>query len=118
MTEPRPPRLRALPRDVVENIAPAGVGPSDAELHERVREALACLPPAERAAAVVAFGFDEGSDGVAAELDLSDTDADALARSALQLLRGALDDIDLDDPQVYARVARRRRSPRSTLPPA
>jgi DNA-directed RNA polymerase specialized sigma24 family protein len=102
---------------VVENIPHDGIGLSDPELHERVREALASLPPAERAAAVVAFGFDEGPEGVAVELDLSDVDADAITRSALQLLRGALRDVDLDDPQVYARVARRRRSPRSTLPP-
>ena len=116
MTDARPPRLRPLPREVVENIPPRDGGTSDAELHERVRVALAALPPAERAAAVVAFGFDEGHEGVAAELELSHSDADALSRSALQLLRGALVDIDLDDPQVYAAVARRRRAPKSAPP--
>lgn len=116
VTEPKPPRLRPLPREVVESIPHGGGGPGDAELHERVREALAILPQAERAAAVVAFGFDEGAGGVAKELDLSDADAEALSRSALQLLRGALVDVDLDDPDVYARVARRRRLPRSAPP--
>ena len=72
---------------MVENIPHDGIGLSDPELHERVREALASRPPAERAAAVVAFGFDEGAEGVAVELDLSDADADAITRSALQLLR-------------------------------
>jgi len=71
-------------------------------------DALATLPPAERAAAVVAFGFGEGAGGVASELDLEPDDADALTRNALQLLRGALGDMDLDDPVFYGRLERRR----------
>jgi hypothetical protein len=63
----------------------------------------------ERAAAVVAFGLDEGSSGVATELGLSAEDAEALSRSALQLLRGALSDVELDECDAYARLRRRRR---------
>ena len=72
-------------------------GVSDEELVARLYEALACLPSEERAAAVVAFGLGEGSAGVAEELDIPESDADALTRNALQLLRAALADVDLDD---------------------
>ena len=82
-------------------------GVSDEELVARLYDALATLPPAERSAAVVAFGFAEGSGGVAEELGISDEDAEALTRNALQLLRGALDDVDLDDPVFFGRLHRR-----------
>ena len=82
---------------------------SEAELLDRLERALAALPPAERSAAVVAFGMDEGTAGVAMELELSEEDAEALSRSALQLLRGALADCDLDEPRIHPRVARRAR---------
>jgi DNA-directed RNA polymerase specialized sigma24 family protein len=96
------------PGTIADNVRAAD-GISDEELVARLYDALADLPPAERAAAVTAFGFSEGAAGVAAELDLSEDDADALARNALQLLRGALDDIDIDEPAFYGRLERRRR---------
>jgi len=95
------------PGTIADNVR-ASDGVSDEELVARLYDALAALPPAERAAAVVAFGFSEGSGGVAAELGISDDDADALTRNALQLLRGALGDVDLDDPVYYGRLQRRR----------
>lgn len=107
----RPPRLRPLPPDVIENAAVAGAGPTEAELVARLRLALATLPRAERAAAIVAFGLDEGTPGVGMHLDLDEEDAEALVRSALQLLRGALADVDLDEAQMYARLVGRRPGP-------
>jgi DNA-directed RNA polymerase specialized sigma24 family protein len=86
----------------------ASEGASDEELVARLYEALAALPPAERAAAVVAFGLGEGHTGVAEELGIDAEDADALTRNALQLLRGALGDVDLDDPVYFGRLERRR----------
>lgn len=97
-----------MPPETLRHAA-ASEGTSEAELLERLEEALAALPAAERSAAVVAFGLAEGSAGVADELALSAEDAEALSRSALQLLRGALADVDVDQPQVHPRVARRRR---------
>jgi DNA-directed RNA polymerase specialized sigma24 family protein len=95
------------PGTISDNVR-ASEGASDEELVARLYDALAALPPAERAAAVVAFGFSEGSGGVAEELGLDVDDADALTRNALQLLRGALGDVDLDSPVYYARLERRR----------
>lgn len=89
--------------------AAASDGISEAELLDRLEQALAALPAAERSAAVVAYGLAEGSAGVADELALSPDDAEALSRSALQLLRGALADVDPDEPEIHPRVARRRR---------
>jgi hypothetical protein len=57
---------------------------------------------------VIAVGYGEGAAGVAMELDLEPEDADALTRNAVQLLRGALDDIDLDEPVYFGRLERRR----------
>jgi len=95
------------PGTISDNVR-ASEGVSDEELVARLYDALAALPPAERAAAVVAFGFSEGPDGVADELDIDVEDADALTRNALQLLRAALGDVDLDDPVSYGRLERRR----------
>ncbi|MDQ1698300.1 MAG: hypothetical protein QOG34_163 [Frankiaceae bacterium] len=95
------------PGTIADNVR-ASEGVSDEELVARLYDALSALPAAERAAAVVAFGFGEGPDGVAAELGMSDEDADAITRNALQLLRGALGDIDLDDPVYFGRLQRRR----------
>jgi DNA-directed RNA polymerase specialized sigma24 family protein len=61
---------------------------------DRLDEALASLPPAERAAVVAAHGYAEGAVGAAMELEVETGDADALARSGLQLLRAALADLD------------------------
>lgn len=108
MPSERPPRLRPIsPGTIADNVrAPEGI--DDTQLIERLYEALATLPPDERAAAVVAIGFAEGPAGVAVELDLEPVDADALTRNALQLLRGALADIDLDEPAFFGRLERRR----------
>jgi DNA-directed RNA polymerase specialized sigma24 family protein len=95
------------PGTISDNVR-ASEGISDEELVARLYDALALLPPQERAAAVIAFGLAEGPAGVAVELDLDPEDADALARNALQLLRGALADVDLDDPVFYGRLTRRR----------
>ncbi len=110
MTVSRPPRLRPVPSEVADGVAAPTASTADAELLLRLNGALAALPQAERAAAVVAFGLDEGTDGVAAELSLSADDADALTRSALQLLRGALADADVDSGELYSRVAGNRRT--------
>lgn len=108
MPSERPPRLRPIaPGTIADNVR-ASEGVSDEELVARLYEALADLPPAERAAAVVAFGLGEGADGVAEELGIHPSDADALTRNALQLLRGALGDVDLDDPAFFGRLERRR----------
>jgi DNA-directed RNA polymerase specialized sigma24 family protein len=104
----RPPRLRPIAPGTISDNVRASEGVSDEELVARLYEALAALPPAERSAAVVAFGLGEGHRGVAAELGLPDDDADALTRNALQLLRGALGDVDLDDPVFFGRLERRR----------
>lgn len=83
-------------------------GLSDDELIDRLYEALASLPPEERAAAVVAIGLGEGAVGAAMELGLEPADADAVTRNALQLLRGALADVDLDEPAYFGRLEKRR----------
>ena len=104
----RPPRLRPIsPGTIADNVAsPDGI--DDTELVALLYEALATLPPAERAAAMIAVGLGEGAAGVAVELDLEPEDADALTRSALQLLRGALASVDLDEPAFFGRLVRRR----------
>jgi DNA-directed RNA polymerase specialized sigma24 family protein len=104
----RTPRLRPIaPGTIADNVR-ASEGISDTELVSRLYEALAALPPEERAAAVVAFGMGEGHEGVAAELGMDRDDADALTRNALQLLRGALDDVDLNDPAFFGTLERRK----------
>jgi hypothetical protein len=104
----RPPRLRPIsPGTIADNVS-AAEGLPDAELIARLYEALATLPEAERAAAVVAIGLDEGAVGVAMELGIDPEDADAVTRNALQLLRGALADVDLDEPAFFGRLERRR----------
>jgi DNA-directed RNA polymerase specialized sigma24 family protein len=94
VTEDRPPRCRPLPAHVVEAVADAEPELSHPELLDRLDLALASLPPAERAAVVAAHGYDEGPVGAAMELDREIGDADALARSGLQLLRAALADVE------------------------
>jgi DNA-directed RNA polymerase specialized sigma24 family protein len=95
------------PGTIADNVRSSD-GLSDEELVARLYEALATLPPAERAAAVVAFGLGEGAPGVAEELGLDEGDAEALTRNALQLLRGALADVDLDEPVYFGLLERRR----------
>jgi DNA-directed RNA polymerase specialized sigma24 family protein len=94
MVTERRPRLRPLSSEVIENLAPSASGTPEAELLDRLEEALAKLPPEERAAAVTAFGYGEGWPAVAEEQDLSAGEADALSRNALQLLRGAMADLE------------------------
>ena len=94
MTEDRRPRCRPLPAHVVEAVAEAQPELSHPELLDRLDLALASLPPAERAAVVAAHGYDEGPVGAAMELDTEVGEADALARSGLQLLRAALADVE------------------------
>src|SRR5919199_4757264 len=100
----RPHRPVPLSADALANAPHDERGACDAELLERLDEALARLPLPERAAAMVAFGLDEGASGVADELGLSPDDAEALSRSALQLLRGALADVEVDEREIYARL--------------
>jgi hypothetical protein len=108
MASDRPPRLRPIaPGTIADNVADT-TGLSDPELVARLYEALATLPPAERSAAVVAIGLGEGPVGVAMELGIDPADADAVTRNALQLLRGALADVDLDEAAHFGRLERRR----------
>lgn len=93
MTTERPPRCRPLPPHVVAAVAAPVPGISPPELLDRLDQALAALPPAERAAVVAAHGYAEGPVGAAIELDVETEDGDALARSGLQLLRAALADL-------------------------
>src|SRR2546423_4588140 len=102
----RRPRPVSLPPSALANVAHSE---RDETLEERLWAALATLPLDERAAAMICFGLAEGSTGVAVELDLSEEDAEALARSALQHLRGALGDVDLDEPELFATLRRKRR---------
>ncbi|MDQ1673612.1 MAG: hypothetical protein QOC98_2174 [Frankiaceae bacterium] len=104
----RRPRLRPISNDVLENLVAAGSGTPDAELLDRLEEALSRLPAEERAAAVTAFGYGEGASGVADELQLPASEADALSRNALQLLRGALADLEPGHHDRYPRTPPRR----------
>ena len=94
MTEPRPARCRTLPPQVVAQVADESGHSQEAVLLERLGQALAGLPEAERTAVVAAIGYAGGPVGAAMELNLELDDADALTRSGLQLLRAALDDLD------------------------
>jgi DNA-directed RNA polymerase specialized sigma24 family protein len=108
VTDPRPHRPVPLPPEIVAAVGDRTVGTTpEAELLERLESALRLLPAAERNAVLTAHADDEGVDGVARLLDLSDEDADALTRNALQLLRGALSDVEPEAP-AYGAVSRRR----------
>jgi DNA-directed RNA polymerase specialized sigma24 family protein len=101
-----PKRPVRLPPGSFANVASTE---TEGALIERLYAALSEMPPDERLAAMVCFGLAEGSTGVAVELDLDEEDAEALARSALQRLRGALGDAELNEPELFARLDRRRR---------
>lgn len=94
MSTERPPRCRPLPAHVVEAVAAVEPSVSHPEVLDRLDAALATLPPAERAAVVAAVGYGEGPVGAAMELEVDTGDAEALARSGLQLLRAALADLE------------------------
>ena len=89
------PRCRPLPPSVVEGRASA---PSDAELDadllDRLGEALRALPDAERTAVVASYGYDEGVVGAAVELDVETAEAHELGVRGLGMLREALTDED------------------------
>lgn len=108
MTDNSPPRCRSLPPEVLASAADVVTGTPEAELLDRLDDALAQLPSPERAAVVTAVGYGEDVAAVAADLRLPTDDADVLIRSALQLLRGALADAEPADGQQYARLAARR----------
>jgi DNA-directed RNA polymerase specialized sigma24 family protein len=94
VTDERKPRCRPLPPTYVAQIADTSPATSRAELLDRLEQALAALPAAERTAVVAAHGYAEGTVGAAMELELDGADADALTRNALQLLRASLQDLD------------------------
>ena len=94
MPNERPPRCRPLPAHVVEAVAAVEPFASHPEVLDRLDEALAALPPAERAAVVAAHGYGEGPVGAAMELEVETDDAEAVARNGLQLLRAALADLE------------------------
>jgi DNA-directed RNA polymerase specialized sigma24 family protein len=97
-----------LSPDVVAAVADPAVGTTpSAELLERLEAALRLLPAAERNAVLAAHSDDGGVANVVEQLAISAEDADALTRSAVQLLRGALADLEPEPAPDYASVARR-----------
>ena len=108
MAAPRPHKPVPLPPDIVAAVGdPAAGATPEAELLERLEAALRLLPVAERNAVLTAHAAAEGVAGVAAAFDLSDEDADALTRSGVQLLRGALADLEPEDVPAYGSITRR-----------
>lgn len=93
----RPPRCRPLPPSVVASVIDDAPTTSRAELVHRLELALAELPAAERTAVIAAYAYAGGPVGAAMELGIEGADADALTRSAVQLLRAALADLDISD---------------------
>ncbi len=91
MSDARPPRCRPVPPLVAERVQATDPDSSEAALLSRLEAALAALPEDERRAVVAAHGYAEGPVGAAAETGHSTEDADALARSGLQLLRAAME---------------------------
>ena len=100
-----------LPPEVVADVGDGTLdATAEAELLERLEAALRLLPAPERRAVLAAHASgDAGVAAVAEALGLSPDDADALTRSALQLLRGALADLEPEPPPAYGSVERRRR---------
>lgn len=108
MSDLSPPRCRPLPPEIVASAADVPAGTPEAELLDRLDDALAQLPSPERAAVVTALGYGEEVAGIADDLRLPAEDTEVLIRSALQLLRGALADAEPGDGQQHARLAARR----------
>jgi DNA-directed RNA polymerase specialized sigma24 family protein len=107
-----PPRLKPMAAALIEDVAGVAAGTPDSELLDKLEDALAQLPSAERAAVMTAYGYAEGSEAVAQDLGLETEDAEALSRNALQLLRGALADAEPDETTRYPQLARRKSSPK------
>lgn len=104
----RPHRPVPLPPEVVAAVGDHTVDTTpSAELLERLEAALRLLPAPERNAVLAAHADDGGVANVIAAMDISAEDADALTRSAVQLLRGALADLEPETAPDYATVARR-----------
>ena len=98
-----------LPPEVVESLSDPTVDTTAAaELLERLESALRLLPAAERRAVLAAHADDGGVALVAEQLDLSPEEAEALTRSAVQLLRGALADLEPEAAPGYASVPPRQ----------
>jgi DNA-directed RNA polymerase specialized sigma24 family protein len=98
---PLPPDAVAAVGDVHQDTTP------EAELLERLESALRLLPAAERRAVLTAHANGEGVAGVARLLGISAEDADALTRSAVQLLRGALADVDNGPAPAFGTIPSR-----------
>lgn len=119
MADQRPPRCRPLPPDVVAQAAGPEPGLSDAELLERLEAALASLPADERTAVVTSLAYDEGTPGVVVEMGVVPGHAESLVAQALDHLREALDDVEIDDRQIYGMLAPRPpQAPRRSDDPA
>jgi len=102
-----------LPPEVVAAVGDRTVGTTpSAEMLERLDAALRLLPAAERNAALLAYSGDGGAGEVAAALGIPVEDAEALTRNAVQLLRGALADLDPEAAPDFAMIASRMRTRR------
>ena len=101
---------------LLEDVAATEAGTPDSVLLDRLESALAQLPSAERAAVMTTYGYDEGFEAVGADLGITDQDADALSRNALQLLRAALADAEPDERERYPRVTERNRRKNTKAP--
>jgi DNA-directed RNA polymerase specialized sigma24 family protein len=102
--------------ELLEEVAAAQPGTPDSQLLDLLEDALAQLPSAERAAVMTAYGYGEGSQAVAADLGLDAHEAEALSRNALQLLRGALAEVEPDARGRYPRHSTKK--PRKHIRPA
>lgn len=106
MTRPVARRCPPLPPAVVDGATAPATRTPDAELLDRLESALSGLPAVERAVVFAAYGYGESLDQLGVELEMRSCDVDSLARSALQLLRGALADAELDERTVFGSLDR------------
>jgi DNA-directed RNA polymerase specialized sigma24 family protein len=101
---------------LLEDVAAVDAGTPDAVLLDWLEAALARLPSAERAAVMTTYGYGEGSEAVGADLGLTDQDAEALSRNALQLLRAALAEAEPDERTRYPKLPERDRRKSTRAP--